>query len=74
MGNPFLTDVPFVALVRAVRVVGGEEVESLDEDTRRIWFRVKPRLTPDPIGTGELLPDDHYRFPHPIPRDLFTWR
>ncbi|WP_035059596.1 hypothetical protein [Andreprevotia chitinilytica] len=68
--NPFLTDIPMVAQVRAVRSVAGVLVETPVGDCKRVWFRIAPvakagnsrtdvsapptRLVPDQLGRDKL--------------------
>lgn len=50
--NPFLVDIPWVTIVTQVRLVNGEEVESEQSDSTRIWGRVF-----SPTGTEEIIED-----------------
>jgi hypothetical protein len=54
--NPFLTAIPFVAIVRAQRMVGGVPVESLRSDSVRVFFRVARRAQPTDAKDKEIMP------------------
>jgi hypothetical protein len=67
--NPFLLDMPVVAVVRAVSTVAGEDVETPFGDCTRLWYRMtvtksngqqllpfvddQPRVKPNPLGHDE---------------------
>ena len=46
LNNPFLSRIPFVAVVKAVRVVNGDDTETLMSDCRRVFFRIDHRSCP----------------------------
>jgi hypothetical protein len=70
--NPFLIDIPMVALVKAVRTLGTAEAETPEVDCERVWFRTSvvsranrvdqvqglggKREFPDPYGLDQLRP------------------
>jgi hypothetical protein len=67
--NPFLVNMPVVAVVRTVAKVNGQEVETPLNDCKRVWYRMtvtksngqqllpfvddEPRLKPNPTGHDE---------------------
>lgn len=63
--NPFMVDIPIVAIVKIRRQERGKIVESRDEDCKRIWFRVgqsahRQSIMPDIFPTtGRLYPSQY---------------
>lgn len=79
MSNAFLSDIPFVSIVRSVADRSGRDVETLDADCKRVWFRIKARTVPNPFATTpsftsiECLPDNHYKIPFLLDPVLKEW-
>lgn len=74
-GNPFLRNMPMVAIVRQMVVRNGEVLKGDETQTKRLFFRVpNNRVIPEFSGKGEIMPqgsqiDRLYGFDKLVPFD-----
>ena len=55
--NPFLRNMPMVAIVRATSHKNGDATTTPDTECRRVFFRVSNNRTyPAPLGEPEIIP------------------
>jgi len=67
--NPFLLDMPMVTIFKNVKHVNGERVESSNNNSKRIWYRIcKAKRYGDHdidavtrLGNKRLVPDPMQR-------------
>lgn len=60
--NPFLRNMPMVAIVRQTVVKNGETIVSDETKSKRVFFRVpNNRVVPAPVGDIEIMPSHDSR-------------
>lgn len=66
MPNPFLRNMPMVAVAQNVKVVNGEVIKTPLTESRRVFFRVPNNRTYPPLApTKEIMPSQRV-YPDPF--------